>query len=182
VSTTPDPIPPTGCPGEKPSVVRPFAVIVTTDFCASAMTAVRSMVWTVVALVVRAELGSVGVEGKVLVREADFFVAVLRFRPHATIDEHPGANDTLVVCLEGEGFTSVGDATARLRESERVFWPAKVPHRRRAARLSRDERGGLQCKLLPIPQFDDPSIRFQPQALHVRFQCGNHRPSALRPD
>jgi quercetin dioxygenase-like cupin family protein len=73
--------------------------------------------------------GSAGVEGKVLVREADFFVALLRFRPHATIEEHPGANDTLVVCLEGEGFTSVGDATARLRESERVFWPADVPHR-----------------------------------------------------
>jgi quercetin dioxygenase-like cupin family protein len=73
--------------------------------------------------------GSAGVEGKVLVREADFFVALLRFRPHATIDEHPGANDTLVVCLEGEGFTSVGDATAQLRESERAFWPAKVRHR-----------------------------------------------------
>jgi len=73
--------------------------------------------------------GAVGVEGKVLVREAAFFVALLRFQPHATIDEHPGANDTLVVCLEGDGFTSVGDATAALRESERVFWPAKVPHR-----------------------------------------------------
>src|SRR6188768_2425354 len=59
-------MPPTGCPnGEKLSVLMPFAVIVTTDFCASAMTAVRSMVWTVVALVVRAALGSVGVEDDV---------------------------------------------------------------------------------------------------------------------
>jgi quercetin dioxygenase-like cupin family protein len=73
--------------------------------------------------------GCVGVDGRVLVREADFFIALLRFRPHATIDEHPGANDTLVVCLEGEGFTSVGGMTERLRESERVFWPANVPHR-----------------------------------------------------
>ena len=73
--------------------------------------------------------GSTGVEGRVLVREADFFIALLRFRPHATIHEHRGVNDTLVVCLEGEGFTSVGGVTKPLRESERVFWPANVPHR-----------------------------------------------------
>jgi quercetin dioxygenase-like cupin family protein len=69
------------------------------------------------------------VDGKVLVREADFLVAILRFSPHATIHEHPGANDTVVVCLEGEGLTSVGGVTAPLRESERAFWPANVPHR-----------------------------------------------------
>jgi quercetin dioxygenase-like cupin family protein len=73
--------------------------------------------------------GVVGVEGKVLVREEDFFIAVLRFRPHATIQEHPGPNDTLVVCIEGEGFTSVGSETAALHESERAFWPARIPHR-----------------------------------------------------
>jgi quercetin dioxygenase-like cupin family protein len=73
--------------------------------------------------------GVVGVEGKVLVREADFFVAMLRFTSHATVHEHLGANDTLVVCIDGEGFTSVGDETAPLRESERAFWPAGIPHR-----------------------------------------------------
>jgi quercetin dioxygenase-like cupin family protein len=73
--------------------------------------------------------GVVGVEGKVLVREADFFIAMLRFAPRATIHEHPGANDTVVVCIQGEGFTSVGGETARLRESERAFWPAGIPHR-----------------------------------------------------
>jgi quercetin dioxygenase-like cupin family protein len=73
--------------------------------------------------------GCVGVEGKVLVREDDFFVAMLRFGPDATIHEHPGPNDTLVVCIEGEGLTSVGDETHSLRESERAFWPADVPHR-----------------------------------------------------
>jgi quercetin dioxygenase-like cupin family protein len=73
--------------------------------------------------------GSVGVEGRVLVREADFFIALLRFEPHATIHEHPGVNDTLVVCVEGEGFTSVAGVAKPLRESERVFWPARVPHR-----------------------------------------------------
>ena len=73
--------------------------------------------------------GAVGVDGKVLVREADFFIAILRFARHATVEEHPGANDALVVCLEGEGLTSVGDVTLPLRESERVIWPAHVPHR-----------------------------------------------------
>jgi quercetin dioxygenase-like cupin family protein len=73
--------------------------------------------------------GCVGVEGRVLVREADFFIALLRFGQQGTIDEHPGANDTLVVCLEGQGFTSVGGLTKPLHEGERVFWPANVPHR-----------------------------------------------------
>jgi quercetin dioxygenase-like cupin family protein len=73
--------------------------------------------------------GCVGVEGKVLVREPDFFIAMLRFSPHATIHEHPGENDTLVVCIGGEGFTSVAGEIAQLRESERVFWPKDVPHR-----------------------------------------------------
>jgi quercetin dioxygenase-like cupin family protein len=73
--------------------------------------------------------GCVGVEGKVLVREDDFFIAMLHFPPHATIHEHPGPNDTLVVCLAGEGLTSVGSETSPLREGERAFWPANVPHR-----------------------------------------------------
>ena len=51
--TIPDPMPVAGWPnGEKPSVETPFAVIVTTDFWASAITSVRSRLWTVVALVV----------------------------------------------------------------------------------------------------------------------------------
>jgi quercetin dioxygenase-like cupin family protein len=73
--------------------------------------------------------GCIGVEGKVLVREDDFLVAMLRFPPHATIHEHPGTNDTLVVCIQGEGLTSVGGETVPLRDSERAFWPANVPHR-----------------------------------------------------
>ena len=74
--------------------------------------------------------GHVGVEGRVLVREADgSFVATLRLAPHATIREHAGPNETLVVCIDGEGFTSVDGETAALQESERAFWPAGVPHR-----------------------------------------------------
>jgi quercetin dioxygenase-like cupin family protein len=71
---------------------------------------------------------SVGVDGRVLVREKDFFIATLRFARHATIEEHPGENDALVVCLEGEGFTSVGAERTRLQEGERAFWPLGIPH------------------------------------------------------
>ena len=59
--------------------------------------------------------GCIGVEGKVLVREDDFFVAMLRFAPDATIHEHAGPNDTIVVCLEGEGLTSVAGETSAAR-------------------------------------------------------------------
>ena len=73
--------------------------------------------------------GCIGVDGKVLVREDDFFVAMLRFSQHATIHEHPGPNDTIVVCLEGEGLTSVEGATSPLRAGEQARWPKGVPHR-----------------------------------------------------
>lgn len=70
-----------------------------------------------------------GVVGRVLVREDDFFVAELRFAENATVHEHPGENDTIVVCIAGEGFTSVGDEIAHLREEQQVRWPKGVRHR-----------------------------------------------------
>jgi quercetin dioxygenase-like cupin family protein len=73
--------------------------------------------------------GVVGVVGRVLVREEDFFVAELRFSEHATIHEHPGDNDTIVVCLAGEGFTSVAGESAPLREGQQVRWPKGITHR-----------------------------------------------------
>ena len=73
--------------------------------------------------------GAVGVEARVLIREDAFFVAQLRFAEHATIHEHPGPNDTIVVCLEGEGFTSVGGATSPLRAGQQARWPKDVTHR-----------------------------------------------------
>ena len=73
--------------------------------------------------------GCVGVVGRVLVREDTYFVAELRFSEHATIHEHPGDNDTIVVCLEGEGYTSVAGETAALREGEQARWPRGIPHR-----------------------------------------------------
>jgi quercetin dioxygenase-like cupin family protein len=73
--------------------------------------------------------GVIGVDGKVLLRGPDFFVAMLRFTRHATVHEHPGVNDTHVVCLEGEGWTSVADERAPIRAGEWAFWPRDVPHR-----------------------------------------------------
>jgi len=73
--------------------------------------------------------GCVDVMGKVLVREGDFFIALLRFGPEATIHEHPGENDTIVVCLEGAGFTSVADETAALEAGQHVRWPKGINHR-----------------------------------------------------
>ena len=73
--------------------------------------------------------GCVGVVGRVLVREDTYFVAELRFSEHATIHEHPGDNDTIVVCLEGEGFTSVAGETVPLTEDQQARWPKGVPHR-----------------------------------------------------
>ena len=73
--------------------------------------------------------GVVGVLGRVLVREDDFFVAQLRFSEHATIHEHPGERDTIVVCTDGEGFTSAGVEIAPLAEGQQVRWPRDVPHR-----------------------------------------------------
>jgi len=73
--------------------------------------------------------GCIGVEGKVLIREDDFFVAMLRFEPGGTIHEHPGPNDTIVVCIDGERFTSVASETAPLRAGQQARWPNGVPHR-----------------------------------------------------
>ena len=73
--------------------------------------------------------GATGVESVALVREDDLFIAMLRFTEHATIHEHPGPNDTIVVCLEGEGFTSVAGESAPIRAGEQARWPKNVPHR-----------------------------------------------------
>ncbi len=72
--------------------------------------------------------GVVGVVGRVLVREETFFVAQLRFAEHANIHPHAGDRETIVVCVEGEGLTSVGGETAPLREGEKVRWPTGVVH------------------------------------------------------
>jgi quercetin dioxygenase-like cupin family protein len=67
--------------------------------------------------------------GKVLVRGDDFFIAMLRFEPDGTVHEHPGPTDTYVMCIEGEGWTSVAGECAQIRAGELVRWPKDVPHR-----------------------------------------------------
>ena len=64
-----------------------------------------------------------------LVRNDDFFLSMLRFETDGTIHEHPGPNDTIVVCIEGEGWTSVAGERAEIRAGEVVRWPKDVPHR-----------------------------------------------------
>jgi mannose-6-phosphate isomerase-like protein (cupin superfamily) len=73
--------------------------------------------------------GCVDVEGKVLIREDDFFLAMLRFGSAGTIHEHPGENDTIVVCIEGEGFTSAAGEIVALRAGQQARWPKGVSHR-----------------------------------------------------
>jgi quercetin dioxygenase-like cupin family protein len=73
--------------------------------------------------------GCIGVVGRVLVREDTYFVAELRFSESATIHEHPGENDTVVVCLAGTGFTSVAGEVAELTEGQQARWPKGIPHR-----------------------------------------------------
>jgi quercetin dioxygenase-like cupin family protein len=73
--------------------------------------------------------GSVRVDGRVLAREGDFFIAMLRFAEQATIHEHPGEADAIVICIDGAGFTSVGTETAPIAAGQQLRWPKGVPHR-----------------------------------------------------
>jgi quercetin dioxygenase-like cupin family protein len=73
--------------------------------------------------------GCRGVEVKVLLEFDHLLVAMLRFRPDGTIDEHAAPSDADVICLEGHGMTSVGGEPAPLHAGERVRWPAHASHR-----------------------------------------------------
>lgn len=64
-----------------------------------------------------------------LVDDPDFFIAMLRFEPDGTIHEHPGPNDTIVMCVEGNGWTSVAGERTELQAGELVRWPRDTPHR-----------------------------------------------------
>lgn len=66
---------------------------------------------------------------KVLMRLDHLSLAMLRFDPDGTIDEHPADIDIDVICLEGEGMVSVGDEHAPIKAGERVRWPAGLNHR-----------------------------------------------------
>jgi len=65
----------------------------------------------------------------VLVRGDDFFIAMLCFEPDGTVHEHPGPNDTYVICIDGEGWTSIAGERAQIHAGELVRWPRDVTHR-----------------------------------------------------
>ena len=73
--------------------------------------------------------GCVNVEYKsFLRRDGRVALAMLRFGKRATIHEHPADIDVDVICLEGEGFTSVVAEQAPIQAGQRVHWPAGKPH------------------------------------------------------
>jgi quercetin dioxygenase-like cupin family protein len=73
--------------------------------------------------------GTVGVTGRVLLKRAGIAVANLRFSPNATIDEHKAPCDIDVICIEGEGFVSVGDLSSPFCAGESIVWPSGINHR-----------------------------------------------------
>ena len=73
--------------------------------------------------------GCRGVEFKVLLEQPALVIAMLRFGPHGTIDEHPADFPVDVICVEGAGTFSVDGEAAPLRAGESVRWPSARPHR-----------------------------------------------------
>jgi len=72
--------------------------------------------------------GCANVEGRVIFFDDSIGLALLRFGERGKIDAHAGPNDTIVSCLDGHGYTSVGGEAAPIRSGQRVFWPAGVEH------------------------------------------------------
>jgi quercetin dioxygenase-like cupin family protein len=64
----------------------------------------------------------------VLLDSGNLLIALLRFGPQSTIDEHPAPHPVDVICLEGAGMFSVDGEAAPLCAGERVQWPADRPH------------------------------------------------------
>ena len=75
------------------------------------------------------EEGSHGVEAKGLIKLDHLSLTMLRFDHNATIHEHPADHNSDVICLVGQGFTSVDGEVTAIIADERVHWPAGKPHR-----------------------------------------------------
>jgi quercetin dioxygenase-like cupin family protein len=73
--------------------------------------------------------GCVNVEGRLLLVREGLAVAMLRFAPRGTLDEHATAYEVDVVCLEGEGYVSVEDRVNTFSVGQRLTWPAGPVHR-----------------------------------------------------
>ncbi|MEM7032033.1 MAG: pyridoxamine 5'-phosphate oxidase family protein [Chloroflexota bacterium] len=73
--------------------------------------------------------GCINVEVKALTEFDHSFLAMLRFQPNGTIHEHSADINIDVICLEGQGMTSVAGEQAPIKAGEQVHWPAGLPHR-----------------------------------------------------
>jgi quercetin dioxygenase-like cupin family protein len=73
--------------------------------------------------------GCLNVDGRVLLSRDGLLLAMLRFAPQATIDEHAASHEIDVVCLEGEGFVSIEDRVNSFAAGQWITWPAGRVHR-----------------------------------------------------
>jgi quercetin dioxygenase-like cupin family protein len=73
--------------------------------------------------------GCLDVDGRVLLVRDGLVVAMLRFAPQATIDEHAAGHEVDVICLEGEGFVSIEDRVNSFAAGQWLTWPADRVHR-----------------------------------------------------
>jgi quercetin dioxygenase-like cupin family protein len=73
--------------------------------------------------------GCLNVEGKVLLRQDNLKLAMLRFAPDGTLDEHSAECEIDVICLEGEGFISIGDVQSSFRAGQSLTWPKGQLHK-----------------------------------------------------
>ena len=76
-----------------------------------------------------AQEGCVNVEGKVLLIQDNLTIALLRFEPGGMIPERSADYPTDVVCLEGGGFTGIGNEEGELSPGYKALWPADELHR-----------------------------------------------------
>jgi quercetin dioxygenase-like cupin family protein len=73
--------------------------------------------------------GTAGVTGRVVLNRAEIVIANRKFAANAAIDEHSAPFEIDVICLDREGFVSVGGESSAFRAGERVVWPAGVDRR-----------------------------------------------------
>jgi quercetin dioxygenase-like cupin family protein len=69
------------------------------------------------------------VAGKVLLTRDGLGLAMLKFEPEGTIDEHAAPHEIDVVCLEGAGYISIEDRIWAFAAGLSLTWPAGRLHR-----------------------------------------------------
>ena len=73
--------------------------------------------------------GSANVASRLLMAEAGLALALLKFDPEGTIDEHAAGHEIDVFCLEGEGFISIEHRVCAFLSGDTLRWPAGRVHR-----------------------------------------------------